>query len=900
MSTVPLISQLKSLWQFVTGDSAGAKKTQEEFLDAWEHNPGKQIEDILENVPVVGNAIGLIHLAMHDEEGFWRAEEAATRTMIVMGAGALAVGTGGVASPILAGVVAGIAADVAITGVESHRHHKFDPQGYIAAFREFKTDWRSAAFDVTALVVGDGWIGKEGGIEKHPTNTTRVMRVEGNGDFLSDKRGRIPGPVMVEPLYGNNAYLYPLPQGLVEANPELLSLDPRITGLNPDNARVHLTLNDVSRSEVYYAQKLIQYRSAVERWQRMKDLGYDVDVQPTTFNLRMKSFRVLSSDPSVMRFRDTPERPIPGEHDRNRGRDCPLYRVDQSVTNESYACKHAVYAPLLEKAIPGSYEEIRIKWIEHLPTRVLRLMENNPTLYRRVRFFVVPTHMFGKEILKANVGNNITDKEWSRLTSNNVTIPLSILNDEGVDRISVEHYEPARLRQSRQVKCGRRLQGEEDHGEHMEYLVEFWNNARVWVPAVDIDVSLKREFWEARMDNAQEIAEVLESDPKSGTLRVRRPDGREEVIDQDHIFWHEEETPTPITPEELQGLMHHGHYGTNNFHEEMLCQLEYESDWACLTITDKGAVFVKDPQADAVGEYNGWRITPTELEYRVPDFGKRTIPIRILSNGAPFNMMLNRGPDAEERHDGRGSGRFDIMTLAQQTIMSSGIVYPPIQTPGLLILRLVNSVTIQIYTLDTTIEPDTTVDPSTYNTVDFEGGRKGTILRARKAGDRPFIVPFVIHGMYEQIEFTVTCEMDPYAAGVAARSTVHPASSSNISSSLADSILGDEDDDAYFGGTTKASAGPLASSASNLSSSLADAILGDDDDWGVPPPPPPASGYDDPAVDELADAIVNDDVPGGPAVIAFAQTAFVWDERIEQRTQSFTLKLRNLLLNFLT
>ncbi|KAH0833825.1 hypothetical protein J3R83DRAFT_10989 [Lanmaoa asiatica] len=115
-STVPFVSQLRSLWQAVTGDTTGAKRTQEEFLGAWRHNPCQQISDLADNVPVVGHAKGLVHLALGQREEFVHSEEAATRSLVVVGAGALTAGVGGVAAPILAGVAAGVAADAAITG----------------------------------------------------------------------------------------------------------------------------------------------------------------------------------------------------------------------------------------------------------------------------------------------------------------------------------------------------------------------------------------------------------------------------------------------------------------------------------------------------------------------------------------------------------------------------------------------------------------------------------------------------------------------------------------------------------------------------------------------------------------------------------------------------------------
>jgi len=53
---------------------------------------------------------------MGDTEAGIRAEEGATRTLAVLGAGALVAASGGTAAPIVAGVVAGIAADGVLTG----------------------------------------------------------------------------------------------------------------------------------------------------------------------------------------------------------------------------------------------------------------------------------------------------------------------------------------------------------------------------------------------------------------------------------------------------------------------------------------------------------------------------------------------------------------------------------------------------------------------------------------------------------------------------------------------------------------------------------------------------------------------------------------------------------------
>lgn len=128
---------------------------------------------------------------MGETEEAVHAEEAATRTLAVIGAGALTVGTGGAAAPILAGVVAGIAADAAITGmrtshrdttaltsissgIESARHQKYTPQGYLGAVSEIGSDWRGGVFDITALAVGDAIIGADGSVAKANYKTTTV------------------------------------------------------------------------------------------------------------------------------------------------------------------------------------------------------------------------------------------------------------------------------------------------------------------------------------------------------------------------------------------------------------------------------------------------------------------------------------------------------------------------------------------------------------------------------------------------------------------------------------------------------------------------------------------------------------------------------------------------------
>lgn len=59
MSTLPVISQLKSAWQFITGDAEGAKETWHQFTDAWTQHPGQTIADMADSIPLIGHIKGI-------------------------------------------------------------------------------------------------------------------------------------------------------------------------------------------------------------------------------------------------------------------------------------------------------------------------------------------------------------------------------------------------------------------------------------------------------------------------------------------------------------------------------------------------------------------------------------------------------------------------------------------------------------------------------------------------------------------------------------------------------------------------------------------------------------------------------------------------------------------------
>ncbi|KAF7358416.1 DUF3421 domain protein [Mycena venus] len=806
-----LREQLKSLWELVTGDAKGAKETQEQFLDAWKNHPGQQISDLADNIPLVGNVLGVIHLAMGDTDGFWKSEEAATRTLLVMGAGALTVGTGGAAAPILAGVVAGIAADAAITGIESARHEKYDPQGYLGAISEFNSDWRSAAFDIVSLGVGDGWIGSDGAVMKAPAKTTKVIRVEGEGNYLTQRRLNRGEP----PIYGDNRHLFPtVRDGMAH---------PEVVGLNPDRGVLFLTLDDISRSEAYYAQSLEQYRNAATvRYNRARE---EV-LLPAAFNFRIKSFRVLSNDPSLVPFHNAPSEHTPGRQD--------VFRVDEAVTDHSFGCRRAVYAPLIDAAMPGTFEEARPLWIEHLPNRVRELMRKNQVAYHNVRLFVVSSPTFSKLALKANIAQHITDQEWWRLQRN--PIPLVLLNDAGIDQVEARNFPVRRLRQSREVKCGRSVTGDADHGQHTEYLAEFGDRTTGWVPSVNVDIGLKQEFWTAMMTNPREVSEVISTDSKAGTLTVRRTNGSIDIVPQEQIFWHEEATPTKITEEELQAMLYHWHYGPNKLSENILCSLYVNTDWAELEILDEGAAFTRNPSADAAEEYaqNDVHITTTKVQIGLREmYGISTIPLSIMSNGAPFRVRISHGRDATGSGDGCGMARLDVLSLGHQHITSFGEIYPPIQTRGLLVLDgTVTEASIAINTADTTIGLDPTVDQRIYDQVDFPA--PDFIMRARRSTGSKTIIPFVINRLYDHIDFTLEC--------IGAEDFFDP---DDGDTSIADAILATDSND----------------------TSLADAVLGTDSNDTL-----------------LADAIV--------AMVMFPKHTYVWTPG-SSGMQSFSMQLVN-------
>ncbi|KAH0833822.1 hypothetical protein J3R83DRAFT_10985 [Lanmaoa asiatica] len=706
--------------------------------------------------------LGLVHLALGQTEEFVHSEEAATGTLVVVGAGALTVGTGGAAAPILAGVAAGIVADAAITGIESARHQKYEPQGYLGAVSEFKSDWRGGVFDITALAVGDAVIGSEGAVTKAKYKTTTVFRVEGEGIFLS-KKGKV--------IHGANSRLFAGPGGrVIESSNTIKLLVPpedelKVPGFK-DPAVLCLNIGDTTRAEAYYAQKLMQYREAVEKLR--SNVNPDTTSLPhaTEFRFNIKSFRILSSDAEKM-FRDVPKDGQPSP--------TGVRRVDLSKTSKSFECPQPVYSPLIEMAIQRTFEEAYPTWLVHLPTRLLEAMRDRQVAYGRVRTVVIAAYKFTKLSLSSDISSKITDQELNRLQHG--PISLSALSQQGIDSTEVRMEPVRRLRQSREVKCGRKLVGDIDHGRHMEYLAEFSDGSTSWIPSYNVALDLKEEYWK---------------------VTVKRPDGTTEVIDQTKIFWKEEKVPTMLTDAELEAILHHGHFGID-IPDFMPCTVTVAADWGKVEILSVGAVFMKDPAAEKAGEY-----VDVEFDQRSMKLGKegsynfisRNIPLFIVGNGAPIDIKVTHGTDGSKHGDRDGkvvlglpdaSLHFVVafnlvicvsrdasrVLLIQPTLpgstqeLSKFVNYsssrPVIITGGLLSVET-DWGAIEINSKLATIDRDPTVDQNLYNDVTFTPTSMKLKLNAG-VFDKKSVIPFVFSTRDEKIDITITHGRDKSRSG---------------------------------------------------------------------------------------------------------------------------------------
>lgn len=146
---MPIIAQLKSLFQVMTGDVEGARQTQERFLQAWQTAKLDILYAILDGTPLVGHVkgkyptpycssvlspipsslvdicgflrhAGLVHYSLGQGEAGDQAMKAASRTVAVIGAGF----AGGCASGPYGAAFAAIGAGAAYDGMTTSKPKK--------------------------------------------------------------------------------------------------------------------------------------------------------------------------------------------------------------------------------------------------------------------------------------------------------------------------------------------------------------------------------------------------------------------------------------------------------------------------------------------------------------------------------------------------------------------------------------------------------------------------------------------------------------------------------------------------------------------------------------------------------------------------------------------------------
>ncbi len=233
-----------------------------------------------------------------------------------------------------------------------------------------------------------------------------------------------------------------------------------------------------------------------------------------------------------------------------------------------------------------------------------------------------------------------------------------------------------RLRQSREVKCGRKVVGDIDHGRHMEYLAEFSDGSTSWILSRNVALDLKQEYWNVMTTGAKEVTEIVNSDSSTGKVTVKRPDGTTEIIDQTKIFWQQEATPTRLSDAELDALLYHSHFGFDA-RDFIPCTVTINTDWAKVEIQSASAAFMKDPAADKADEYAGVQFDAGSIQLgkeQSYEFVSRDIPcvlslyslcvnrsqswlhrVFIANNGSPFDIRVTHGADASPGGDRLGN-----------------------------------------------------------------------------------------------------------------------------------------------------------------------------------------------------------------------------------------------------
>ncbi|KAJ3129052.1 hypothetical protein HK098_002644 [Nowakowskiella sp. JEL0407] len=185
MDWIPVVSQVKSAVQALSGDTEGAKQTQENFIkrcpiisqcnsavhlalgDTKTATEVQQsfltefLDPAVSSLPVLGHLKGGVHYALGEKEKGDECMKTATRTTAVMGVGVM-TGGAGFAAAAAAGIAAGVAVDGITTGIESKLKDTYTPSGTISIIQNASTAMEKQpektsgfVFDAVCLVALD-------------------------------------------------------------------------------------------------------------------------------------------------------------------------------------------------------------------------------------------------------------------------------------------------------------------------------------------------------------------------------------------------------------------------------------------------------------------------------------------------------------------------------------------------------------------------------------------------------------------------------------------------------------------------------------------------------------------------------------------------------------------------
>ncbi|KAI2619599.1 hypothetical protein GGR54DRAFT_630639 [Hypoxylon sp. NC1633] len=402
----------------------------------------------------------------------------------------------------------------------------------------------------------------------------------------------------------------------------------------PDENMLFLNSGERARAEAYYAQRLLQYRKAVDH---IKERG--MTVLHKHHNMKIRSFKIMTRAAKDLQRRAITE--------LERHEDLKPYNgvllVDIDKAPNQYGCTRRIYSPLLRKAIQGSYMKFT-PWLDHLPSRLLRLIVDHQIKYGRVRvvFVALPGSALPALLdffLESDIANRLaTGSNNQSATLTSMTLPLSQFKETAIEHVQIRDVPVVGLRQAREAKCGRQLQTGTDHGRHFEYLAEFPDGSTHWYPSMS-------------MRHASEVAGIIES--KGTELTVRRRNNTVDHVHQNQIFWAEDpaEEYLPLHDEEIDCLVKHGH---DDEHLDVCvpATLTFRSDWAKIETTTAGTTVRRDDAFDA-NVYENVTFTNTS-----------TIFV-IVNHGAFTDITVSHGRDGDRLGDMAGSASVIYAAVKQ-------------------------------------------------------------------------------------------------------------------------------------------------------------------------------------------------------------------------------------------